>query len=392
MLSQISVVILMNLRSIPQRIWMALATVFSIAIVVAMLLAFLAMANGFKQTLEAGGSDDIVVVSRSGSQSELNSVLLGDQISLLKSAPGILFDQVKQAPVASAELYVIVDGIKRTTQSKVNLPLRGLSRSGIIMRQGISITEGRMFEPGKNEIIVGRNILEQFNGFDLNQKISLGKSKWTVVGIFSSKATAYEGELWTDDRDIQNQFQRGNSYQTFRAKLQSVDSMNTFREFAENDPRLNVDIVTEAEYFAAQADALKSIVFIGWFLGIAMAIGALSGALNTMYNSVAARSKEIATLRAIGFSNFSSFVGTIIEALVLAIIGGIIGCVAAYVLFDGITTSTLGSSFTQVVFKFELDTQSIKDALILATTIGLVGGFFPAIKAATLPVVEALRK
>ena len=392
MLSQISIVILMNLRSIPQRIWMAVATVFSIAIVIAMLLAFLAMANGFKQTLEAGGSDDIVVVSRSGSQSELNSVLLGDQINLLKNAPGILFDQVKQAPVTSAELYVIVDGIKRTTQSKVNLPLRGLSRNGILLRQGINITEGRIFEAGKNEIIVGRSILEQFNGFDLNQEITLGKSKWTVVGIFSSKATAYEGELWTDDRDIQNQFQRGNSYQTFRAKLQSVDSIKALKEFAANDPRLNVDIVTEADYFAAQADALKSIVFIGWFLGIAMAIGALSGALNTMYNSVAARSKEIATLRAIGFSNFSSFVGTIIEALVLAIIGGIIGCIAAYLLFDGITTSTLGSSFTQVVFKFELSPQSIQDALILAATIGLVGGFFPAIKAATLPVVEALRK
>ena len=388
MLLQIWIVIVMNIRSIPQRLWMTLATIFSIAIVVGLLLAFLSMANGFKTSLESGGAEDVLIVFRASSQSELNSVLSSEQIKILQTAPGIKFKNDR--PQISNELYVIVDGLKKTTLSKVNLPLRGISLEGIALRNGVSIIEGRMFEPGKNEIIVGQSILKQFSGFTLNKEITFGRSKWVVVGVFSSVASAYESELWTDARDVQNQFQRNNSYSTLRAKLESPQAIEQVKKFAEADPRLNVDIMSEADYFAEQGDAINSIINIGWFLGILMAIGALAGALNTMYNSVASRAREIATLRAIGYSSLSSFTGTIIESLILSFIGGIIGCIAAYLLFDGLTTSTLGASFTQVAFSFKLSQQAIQDAVVLSLIIGFLGGFAPAIRATRLSVIDAL--
>jgi len=388
MFSQIWIIIYLNIRSLPKRFWSTLTTILSITIVVGLLLAFLAMANGFKKTLTAGGADDIVIITRAGSQSEINSVLLFDDVKLLETAPGIAKNGSQ--PIVSNELYVIVDGIKRTTQSKVNLALRGISNDGVNLRQGVELTAGRMFEPGKNEIIVGQSIIEQFSGFTIGNKMRFGKSEWTVVGIFTSVASAYTGELWTDYRDVQNQFQRGNSFSTMRAKLDSANGLEQLIQFANNDPRLNVDIKTEAAYFSEQGDALKSILFIGWVLGIIMAIGSLAGSLNTMYHSVSARSKDIATLRAIGYGSFPNFIGTMFESIFLALIGGVIGCIAAYLLFNGITTSTLGANFSQVVFSFQLTQQSILQALTLAFLIGLVGGITPALRAATLPVVTAL--
>lgn len=388
MTNQILAVVMMNVRSLPQRFWMSLATVLAVGVVVAVLLAFLSMGNGFVSTVEGTGSDNIAVILRSGSQAELNSVLSRDQVNLVEVAPGIASGE--NGPLISAELYVIVDGYKRSTGTEVNLPLRGISPEGAKLRGGINIVEGRMFEPGTNEIVVGTGVLREFRGFDLGAKVKLGSANWTVVGAFDSGGSVFESELWADSKTIQSQFNRGSTVQLVRVFLDKPDDIATLKAHIEKDPQLNVDVKTEKEYYKDQAQGMTNLIFyLGWPLSIVMAFGALAGALNTMYTSVSQRAVEIATLRAIGFSNSSAFFGTLVEAMFLAVLGGVIGTVAAYIFFDGISTSTLGGSFSQIVFAFEMSGETFKQGIFLALTIGLVGGVFPAARAARLPVITA---
>ncbi|WP_417461501.1 ABC transporter permease [Kordiimonas sp.] len=388
--SQIIAVVAMNLRSLPQRFWMSFAATLAIAVVVTVLLSFLAMSNGFKETLTGAGSDETAIVTRSGSKSELNSVLGRDTVNLIVASEGIAKD-AEGNPIYSPELYVVVDGIKRASQTEANLPMRGISETGFALRKNVEIVEGRMFEPGTNEIIAGASIQREFSGFELGTTVRFGKTEWTVVGIFSTGGNAFEGELWADARTLQSQFRRGNSFQTVRIKLAEPGNIDGLLATVENDPRLILDIQTEAEFFAEQGDALSGMVKFGWGLSILMGLGALAGALNTMYTSVASRASEIATLRAIGFSNVSAFFGTLVESVVLSLIGGVIGAIAAYSFMDGISTSTMGGNFTQVVFRFELTAELFKDGMIMALWIGLIGGFFPAFRAARLPVIVAFR-
>jgi len=388
--SQIFTVIMMNIRSLPRRLWMSFAATLAISVVVAVLLSFLSMSNGFKKTLEGAGSDKTAIVTRSGSKSELNSVLSNDVVNIITTAPGIA-KNADGNPIYSAELYVIVDGIKRTTNTKANLPLRGIAAVGIDLRSNFEMIEGRMFETGRNEIIVGTAILREFSGFELGTTVKFGKSEWTVVGIFSTGGSAFESELWADARTLQSQFRRGNSFQTIRVLLEDPGNIEGMLEAVKQDPRLILDVQTEIDYFKEQGEALSGMVNLGWILSIVMSLGALAGALNTMYTSVADREREIATLRAIGFSNISAFFGTLTESLILSLIGGVIGTLAAYIFMDGLTTSTLGGNFTQVVFSFHMSADLFKSGLILALAIGLIGGFFPALRAARLPVVLAFR-
>jgi putative ABC transport system permease protein len=387
-LSQVWAVVIMNIRSIPSRLGMSLATIFAVAAVVGVLMFFLAMGNGFKETLDGAGSDEVAVVTRVGSQSEINSVLSRDQISLISAAPGIVTDNTG-APQYSGELYVIVDGIKKSSGTKVNLPMRGIAVEGFALRDQVEIIEGRPFETGLNEIIVGAGVLKQFSGFELGKEITFGKTTWKVVGIFSTGGSAFESELWADTRAVQSQFRRGNSFQTMRIKLETPGNVQPLIDHAENDPRLNVKIETEAEYFKTQGDAISAYVYFGWGISIVMGLGALAGALNTMYTSVAARAAEIATLRAIGFSNGSAFLGTVVEAIVLSIIGGVVGIAATYLIIDGNSASTIGASFTQVVFNFEVSPELLQQGMIVALVIGVIGGVFPAWRAAKMPVIKA---
>ncbi len=389
LLSQISAVITMNVRSLHQRIWMSSAMVLASAVVVAILLAFLAMAKGFDATLSSTGSDSIAFFMREGSGAELNSVISRDQVNLINDAPGVARDA--DGPITSAELYVIVDGIKKSSQTEANIPLRGLNDRGIAMRGNVEITEGRMFTPGTNEMIVGAGVLREFDGFNLGQEIRFGKNRWRVVGIFRASGNVFESELWADAKVIQSLYNRGSSYQTMRVQMNSPDDLEKIKAYVANDPRLNLDTQTEAEYFASQGKQLSYIAIFGRVISMVMALGALAGALNTMYTSVAQRSREIATLRAIGFSSLSAFVGTVVEALVLAAIGGAIGSAAAFLLFDGLNASTLGGSFTQVVFSFELSPDLFAQGATMALAIGFISGFFPAWRAARLPVVVAFR-
>jgi len=367
---------------------MSLATIFAVAAVVGVLMFFLAMGNGFKETLDGAGSDEVAVVTRVGSQSEINSVLSRDQINLISVAPGIAATSNGE-PQYSGELYVIVDGIKKSTGTKVNLPMRGIAVEGFDLRDQVEIIEGRPFETGLNEIIVGAGVLKQFSGFELGKEITFGKTTWKVVGIFSTGGSAFESELWADTRAVQSQFRRGNSFQPMRIKLETPGDVQPLIDHAENDPRLNVKIETEADYFKTQGDAISGYVYFGWGISIIMGLGALAGALNTMYTSVAARAAEIATLRAIGFSNGSAFLGTVVEAIVLSVIGGLVGITATYLIIDGNSASTIGASFTQVVFNFEVSPELLQQGMIVALVIGLIGGVFPAWRAAKMPVIKA---
>ncbi|WP_233346759.1 ABC transporter permease [Hyphobacterium sp. CCMP332] len=364
-----------------------MATVFSIALVVAVLMGFLAMANGFRATVSGSGSDEIAVILRAGSQAELNSGLSRDDVRLIEVAPGVAADADGNALV-SGELYVIVDGMKRSSQTEANLPLRGVGQQAPALREGFTITEGRMFEPGAAELIVGASVQREFSGFDMGDTIRLGTNTWTVVGVFSTGGSLFDSEIWTDIGVLQNLYQRGNSVQSVRARLTSVDAISDFRTYAENEPRLNVDITSEREYFASSSGGTSNLImFLGWPLAIAMAIGALAGAWNTMYSSVDTRTREIATLRAIGFSGGAAFVGTMVESMALAAIGGVIGAVTSYFLFNGVSASTLGGGFTQIVFSFSVTPAAMLNGIILALIVGFIGGFIPALRAARVPLL-----
>ena len=379
----------MNIRSIPQRFWMSLSTVVAIALVVAVLLAFLAMANGFKKAQSSAGSADIVILTRDGAGAEINSVVSRDQGMLVAEGPGIVRDGDKA--LVSGELYIVVDGTTRSNGLRANLPLRGISAEGVALRHNIRITEGRMFRSGTNEIIAGRGIVREFSGFDVGKTLRLGQSTWTVVGVFEDGGTVRESELWADVGVVQSAFNRLNFFQTFRARLSSPSQFAAFKAYVDADPRLKLSVQTEADYFAEQGKRSGGLIStLGWPLAIIMAIGALAGALNTMYSSVAARGTEIATLRAIGFGGIPTFAGTLAEALVLALIGGVVGTAAAALIFHGFTAKTLSSNFTSVVFTFQVTPALCVTALTLALIVGLLGGIFPAIRAARLPIVGML--
>jgi len=387
---QTAAVTSINVRSIPQRFWLSLSTVVAVALVVMVLLAFLAMANGFQRTISGSGSNDIAIVLRAGSQAEINSGVSRDQVRLIEEGPGIARN-AEGKPLVSAELYLVVDGIKRATQTKANLPLRGIGPEGAALRKGISIVQGRVFQPGTNEIVVGKSLLKEFQGFDLGQTVRLSTANWKVVGVFEAGGSVFESEIWGDLPVIQSLFNRNNVFQTVRARLTSPAALAELKQYVENDPRLKLDAKSEVEYFADQASQTTDLIQkLGWPLAIAMAVGAIAGALNTMYSSVASRATEIATLRAIGFGGFPAFVGTLAESLLLAVIGGLLGAAATYLIFDGVTASTLGGNFTQVVFDFKLSPWLIGEGVVLALIVGLIGGLFPALRAARLPIVEGL--
>lgn len=389
-LNQTGAVIAMNVRSIPQRIWMSAATVVAVALVVAVLLGFLALSNGFQQTLSGSGSRDVAIVLRDGSGSELNSVISRDQGDLLAEAPGIARGPDGK-PRISKELYVVVDGIKKSSGTKANMPLRGIGAEGLSVRKQVRLREGRMFTPGSNEIVVGAGLLREFSGFEMGKTIRLGASTWRVVGVFEAPGTVFESELWADAAVIQSLFDRGSSFQTARVVLANEAALKVFADYVKNDPRLQLKAQSEQAYYSEQAESSGNIIrYIGWPLGIMMSIGALAGALNTMYSSVSTRAAEIATLRIIGFSGFSAFVGTMAEALALAVIGALLGCGIVALFFNGMSASTLGAGFTQVAFRLQLGPEIVVQAIILALIIGLIGGFFPGWRAARQKPLLAL--
>ncbi len=391
-LQQAIAVTWLNILNIPQRIAASLVAVIGVAAVVLVFAAVLSMAKGFERTMISAGSEETAIIIRSGSTAELNSGLSNEQVLIVGNAPGVLKDG--DQPVTSAELYVVVDIRKKSTDADANVPFRGVQSKAMEVRQNIQISEGRMFEPGRNEIVVGRAAQQEFAGLELGSSIKFGQSIWTIVGVFTADGSVSESELWTDVRVLQGAYRRGNSFQSVRAKLESKDSLPVLKNALDEDPRIDVDVMSEQEYYSTQAQPLSEFIrLIGYPLTVLMAIGAVFGALNSMYSSVSVRGKEIATLRALGFGPFAVLVSTIIESTILALAGGALGGAIAYLVFNGFRVSTLnGASFSQVVFDFAVTPDLLVQGLVAATIIGLIGGFFPAIRAARLPVAQALRE
>lgn len=391
-INQIIAVTILNLRNLPQRLASSLVAIIGVAAVVLVFAAVLSMAKGFEKTMIAAGAEDTAIIMRSGSTSELNSGLSNEQTLIVSNAPGVLKNG--DAAVMSAELYVVVDVKKRSNQSDANVPFRGVQSGAFDVRQGVSIGDGRMFEEGKNEIVVGRSAQQEFVGLNVGQTIRFGQTDWTIVGTFDAGGSVSESELWTDVRILQGAYRRGNSFQSVRVKLQDESSLEILQQNLADDPRIDPDVMTEREYYSTQAEGLSRFIkMVGYPLTILMAIGAVFGALNSMYSSVSARGKEIATLRALGFGPIPVLVSTIVESTLLAFVGGVLGGLLAFLVFNGFQVSTLnGPSFSQVVFDFAVTPDLLVQGLQAALIIGVVGGFFPAVRAARLPVAQALRE
>ena len=397
-LAQVFAVTAAAIRTIPQRRGASSATVVGIAGVVAVLVAVLSIGEGFRHTIRMAGSPENAVVLRSGSDSEMMSVLLGDAVEIIAQAPGIARGSVKAGeapvPLTSAELFVVVDVPKKSTGTPANVPLRGVQPAAFATRPDLKITAGRVFAWGKNEILVGEGALRQFRGLDVGSRLKWGQNEWTVVGTFSAKGALWESEIWTDARVLQPSYRRGNSFQTVSVRLESVAAFDKFKDALTKDPRLDVTVQRETEFFGNQGRSLQMIIRqLGVLLAVLMGIGAVFGALNTMYSAVAARTREVATLRALGFGPGAVVVSVLAESLLLALVGGIVGAIGAWLFFDGYRTSTLNwDTFSQVTFAFDVTPALLIQGIFFALILGLAGGLFPAIRAARLPVTAALRE
>ena len=390
MFSQTAAITTLNLKSIPQRWGPSLVIVIGLAGVVAVFTALLAMAVGFETTLKSTGRTDVAMIMRGGSDAELNSGLGRDQGVLIKQAPGIRKDD-DGLPLASAEMMFIAEIAKKGDRSGSNVTVRGIEPKGMKLRPQLKIVEGRMFETGKRELIVGAGVARQFDGARVGQTLRFRGSEWTVVGEFAS-GDANDSELWCDVEVAATTFNRG-GYSSIRAALDMPDGLKTLKDALNADPRLAVDATTELDYYSAQTKQFRQqIGFLAGVVTFIMALGAIFAALNSMYAAVAARGKEIATLRAIGFGGLPVVASVMIEALVLALIGGALGAAIAYALFNNFSVSTLGQSFTQVVFAFKVTPGLVARGLFIAVVIGMIGGFLPAIRAARLPITTALRE
>jgi putative ABC transport system permease protein len=391
-ISQTVAVTALNLRTIPQRLGSSGVAIIGIAGVVVVLVSVLSIAAGFTAAMRDSGSPSRAIVMRSGADSEMTSGLGGPEVDVIKQAPGMRRD--RQTPLASAELYVIIDLPKKSTNSPANVPMRGIDRSARQVRDEVTIIEGRMFEFGTNEIVVGRGANAQFAGLTVGNQWRSGQNSWKVVGIFEADGGVAETEIWCDVRVLQGAYRRGNSYQTVLVRLDSSDSFNTFRDWLTSNPQVNVQVRRETEYYAQQSRALSGLIQgVGFGIAALMGIGAVFGAILTMYTAVSTRAREIATLRALGFNTTSVVVSVLVESLALAAIGGAIGGLAAYLAFNGYQTSTMNfQTFSQVAFAFRVTPQLLVLGLVYALLMGLVGGLFPAIRAARLPIPSALRE
>ena len=391
-LNQLVAVTHLNILNLPKRVASSVVAVIGVAAVVLVFAAVLSMAKGFERTMVAAGSEDTAIVLRSGSTAEMNSGLSYEQAQIVINAPGVRRDGDRI--LASPELFVIVDIDKKDTGSSANVPLRGVTATAFDVRERARLVEGRMFETGKNEMVVGRGAQQEFAGLDLGTTTKFGRIDWTVVGVFEAGGSVSESEIWADDRVVQDAYRRGNSYQTVRVRLEDRSRLEEFREALAADPRIEADVYDERAFYSSQSQALGNFIrLLGYPLTILMAIGAVFGALNSMYSSVSVRGTEIATLRALGFGPFAVLFSTIIESLLLALVGGVIGGALAYIVFNGFRVSTLnGNSFSQVVFNFAVTPDLLVQGIATALIIGLVGGLLPAVRAARLPVARALRE
>lgn len=389
--SQLAALIGFNLRTLPARKGSAAAAIIGVAGVVAVLVGLLSIGEGFKRVMTVAGSPDTAVVLRGGADSEMSSVLVREEVDVIRNAPTVA--RQGDQPLASPELFVLVDLAKRSTSTSANVPMRGVTKQAFAVRPEIRIVEGQMFHWGTNEVIVGRSASSQFKNTEVGTTMQFGQTRWKVVGIFEGKGGISESEVWADAAVLAPAYHRGSSYQTVLVKLASAGSFDQFKDSLTSDPRVNVKIQRETAFYADQSKQMQALVGgLAAFVCTLMGLAAIFGALNTMYTAVAARSREIATLEALGFRGSAVMISVIFEALVLSAIGGAVGAIGAYLAFDGYRTATMNwQTFSQVAFAFDVNPRLMTWAVVYALIIGLIGGIFPAIRAVRTPVSVALR-
>jgi putative ABC transport system permease protein len=391
-LSQIASITRFGLQSIPQRRGAVAATVIGIAGVVAVLVGVLSMAVGFRQAMTVSAAPDTVIVLRAGADTEMVSGFSREQTQIIADSPGVA--RTDRGPLSSAELFVIINLPKRSTGTDANVPLRGVEAAAVPVRDNFQIVKGRMFDWGKDEVVVGAAADREFAGLHVGSTIKVGRYVWPVVGIFSANGAVCESEIWTDAKVLQAAYTRGDSFQSVRARLASPGAFQAFKDSLTSNPQLTVKVARQSEFYAEQSETVtRLITTLGVSIACLMALAAVFGALNTMYSAVAARTREIATLRALGFGGGAIVVSLMLESLALALAGGCLGGGLAWLAFNNFHTSTMNwQSFSQVAFAFRVTPGLLLQGMAWAAGIGLIGGLFPALRAARLPIAAALRE
>ena len=391
-LGQIVAVTGVTIRSIPQRLGSSIVAIIGISGVIIVFTAVLSIAEGFRAAMRGTGDPQTVIVLRAGSDTEMTSGMSGETARLITEVPGI--ERGSDGVHASRELFVIIAVPLKRSGTDANVPLRGLTPAALTVRPQLRIVEGRMFTSGTNEIVVGRAASRQFENLVVGSSVRSGKTSWNVVGIFDAQGSVAESELWCDASVLQGAYQRGNSFQSVYLRLESVDGFQSVKDALTTDPRLNVTVIREPDYYAQQSQVLQAVIrYVGFSIAALMGLGAIFVAVNTMYSAVANRTREIATLRALGFGSFPVVMSVMAEAGLLALIGGLIGGGLAWLAFDGYQTATMNwQSFSQVAFAFAVTPALLLQGLVYAVGIGLFAALLPAFRAARLPVVTALRQ
>jgi putative ABC transport system permease protein len=391
-MTQISAITSMNLRNVSQRLTSSVVALVGIAGVVMVLIGVLSISAGFRAVLTLSGARDVAIVLRSGATDEMGSGLSQEQTRIIADSKDIARDA--QGTIASPELYVIVDIPLKRTVTAANVPLRGVGPQAPQLRQNFRIVEGRNFTPGTFEIVAGRGASEQFAGLTVGNKLRWGTTDWTVVGIFEDRGSVAESEVWTDATVLQGAYNRGTTYQSMRVKLTSPDAFQSFKDALTKDPRLSVRMFTERDYYERQSRTLIALVStIGVTIAVLMGLGAVFAALNTMYSAVSTRTREIATLRALGFGSTAVVISVLTEALLIGLAGGVIGALIAYLAFNGVRASTMNfTTFSQITFAFTVTPMVLVLGVVYALILGFIGGLLPGLRAARLPITTGLRE
>jgi len=390
--AQIGAVTVMNLRNVRERLGSTLVALAGVAGVVTVVVGVLSINEGFRAVLQQSGADDVAVVLRGGSTDEMTSGFDQSETRVIADAEQIA--RGGDGPIVSSELYVIIDVPLKSTGTAANVPLRGVTENAANLRQDFEIVAGRMFTPGTFEIIVGRGAATQFAGLTVGETLRAGTTSWVVAGQFRDRGSVAESEIWTDASVLQGAYNRGTSYQSVRARLTSAQALQGFKDALTSDPRLNVRVFTERQYYEEQSRSLTALVgSVGAVIAVLMGLGAIFAAVNTMYSAVSTRAREIATLRALGFGAFPVVVSVLVESALIGVAGGLLGMVIAYFAFNGLQASTLNfSSFSQITFAFTVTPALALQGLMYALTLGLLGGLLPSIRAARQPIVRGLRE
>lgn len=384
--------IVYNFRSVRARWTSTIVAVLGIAGTVGVFVAMLSLARGFRATLVSSGSEDNALILRAGATAEMTSGIPLDSVKIIQDAPGIA--RGTGGPLVTAEAVLMAPIPLISTGTDANVELRGVSPNVLEIRKQVKIVQGRMFTPGLAEVIVGKNANTTYSGLTLGNAIGLGTVRWHVVGIFDAGGSAFDSEVWGDGHLLSSAYNRPDTYfQSITVHLNSPDSLKDLKDSVTTDPRLNVDVMREIDYYAKQSTNMTTLITrLGGFVAMVMAIGAIFGALNTMYSAVAERSREIATMRALGFGGPSVVVSFLIEALLISFVGGLLGCLAVLRL-NGLTTSTINfQTFSNLAFAFKITPDLLAMGIVFALIMGILGGVFPAVRAARLPVATALRE